>query len=382
MAREYKFEEAELVKVKLNILDNYKSKSTVVSSSISNVDVFSFDEDGSSAYINFLKVVDGAIIQSQTLEMKKRLDETREDLLALGIVEIRQNLLSNSREIIIPFPIEMSWKNIKMVIPRKGEKQKLLELSERNVKFYILEKKKKHSLKTPESRVISVLERIKQDLRLAELPVHIECFDNSNIQGDFPVASCVVFRDAKPFKKEYRHFNIKSVEGPNDFASMEEIIYRRYKRLIEEDCDLPQLIVIDGGKGQLGSAVNSLERLDLNGKISIIGIAKKLEEIFYPYDSVPLYLDKNSETLRVLQFIRNEAHRFGITFHRNKRSSKFLLSELESIPGIGEKTIDSLMKKFKTIKRLKTKSTDEIAAEIGKSKATKVINYFNSRGAH
>ena len=376
LSSEYKFEEAELVKSKLNVLENYKSKSTVVSSSISNVDVFSFDEDESYAYINFLKVVDGAIVQAQTLEMKKRLEENKEDLLALGIVEIRQNLLSNSSEIIVPFPIEIDWKDIKMIVPRIGEKRKLLDLSERNVKFYMLEKNKQRSLKNPETRTNSILERIKQDLRLNELPVHIECFDNSNIQGAFPVASCVVFRDGKPFKKDYRHFNIKTVEGPNDFASMEEIIYRRYHRMLDEGNDLPQLIVIDGGKGQLGSAVNSLEKLNLTGKIPVIGIAKKLEEIFYPNDSVPLYLDKHSETLRILQHLRNEAHRFGITFHRNKRSKNFLVSELESVPGIGEKTIESLMKKFKTIKRLKTVPLDEMVAEIGMSKAEKLMNYF------
>jgi excinuclease ABC subunit C len=379
LAYEYKFEEAELVKSKLSILENYKSKSTVVSSSISNVDVFSFVEDESSAYINFLKVVDGAIVQSHTLEMKMRLNESHEDLLSLGIVEIRQNLNSDSGEIIIPFPIEIDLKGIKIVVPRKGEKLRLLELSERNVKFYLLEKNKQKSLKSPETRTSIILERIKQDLRLNELPVHIECFDNSNIQGDIPVASCVVFRNAKPNKKEYRHFNIKTVEGPNDFASMEEIIYRRYKRLIDEGEDLPQLILIDGGKGQLGSAVNSLDKLDLKGRIPVIGIAKKLEEIFYPNDPIPLYLDKYSETLRVLQHIRNEAHRFGITFHRNKRSNKFLSSELESIPGIGEITIESLIKKFKTIKRLKTVSFEDMAAEIGKSKATKVVNYLNSK---
>jgi len=379
LSSEYKFEEAELVKSKLSILENYKSRSTVVSSSISNVDVFSFDENDSYAYINFLKVVDGAIVQAQTLEMKKRVEESREDLLALGIMEIRQNLFSDSMEIIIPFPIEIEWKNIKMVVPRIGEKRKLLDLSERNVKFYMLEKNKQRSLKTPESRTNSMLSKMKQDLRLNELPVHIECFDNSNIQGAFAVASCVVFRDGKPFKKDYRHFNIKTVEGPNDFASMEEIIYRRYRRMLDEGHDLPQLIVIDGGKGQLGSAVNSLDKLNLSGKIPVIGIAKKLEEIFYPNDSVPLYLDKNSETLRVLQHLRNEAHRFGITFHRNKRSNEFLVSELESVPGIGEKTIELLMKKFKTIKRLKKVSLDEIATEIGKSKAEKLMNYFNSK---
>ncbi len=375
LASEYKFEEAELVKNKLNILDNYKSKSTVVSSTISNVDVFSFAEDESSAYINFLKVVDGAIVQSHTLELKKRIDESREDLLSIGIVEIRQNLNSDSQEIIIPFPIEMDLKGIKATVPRIGEKLRLLKLSETNVKFYILEKKKRNSLKSPETRTNRILEKIRQDLRINQLPAHIECFDNSNIQGDIPVASCVVFRNAKPSKNEYRHFNIKTVEGPNDFASMEEIIFRRYKRLTEEGKDLPQLIVIDGGKGQLSSAMNSLEKLNLAGSIAVIGIAKKLEEIYYPEDPVPLYLDKNSETLKVLQYIRNEAHRFGITFHRNKRSNKFLSSELESVPGIGQKTIDALMKKFKTIKRLKTVSFDDMAAEIGPSKATKLLNY-------
>lgn len=378
LASEYKFEEAELVKNKLTILENYKSKSTVVSSTISNVDVFSFAEDESSAYINFLKVVDGAIVQSHTLEIKKRLNESHEDLLSIGIFEIRQKLNSDSREIIIPFPIEIGLTGINLTVPRKGEKMRLLELSEKNVKFYILEKNKQHSLKTPEKKISVILERIKQDLRLNELPVHIECFDNSNMQGDIPVASCVVFRNAKPFKKEYRHFNIKSVEGPNDFASMEEIIYRRYKRLIEERKELPQLIVIDGGKGQLSSATKSLEKLNISGQIPVIGIAKKLEEIFYPNDLVPLYLNKNSETLRVLQYIRNEAHRFGIAFHRNKRSNKFLSSELISVPGIGQKTIDSLMKKFKTVKRLKTVSFDDMAAEIGPSKATKIFNYLNS----
>jgi excinuclease ABC subunit C len=374
---EYRFEDAELVKNRLNILENYQSKSSIVSSSISNVDVFSFDEDDSYAYINFLKVVGGAIVQAQMIEMKKRVEEKKEDLLALGIVEIRQSLSSNSKEIIIPFPIETDLKDIRLTIPRIGEKKKLLDLSEKNVKFYKLEKNKQRSLKSPVTRTTQLMEKMKMDLRLKELPVHIECFDNSNIQGDIPVAACVVFRNGKPYKKDYRHFNIKTVGGPNDFASMEEIIYRRYRRLLDENLDLPQLIVIDGGKGQLGSAVNSLGKLGLFGKIPVIGIAKKLEEIFYPGDSVPLYLDKNSETLRILQHIRDEAHRFGITFHRNKRSGKFLISELESIPGIGEKTIEILLKKFKTIKRLKEIPMSDIAGVVGNSKAEKIIKYFN-----
>jgi excinuclease ABC subunit C len=320
--------------------------------------------------------VGGAIVQTQMIEMKKRLDENKEDLLALGIAEVRQSLSSDSREIIIPFPIEMDLKDTKLTIPRIGEKKKLLDLSEKNVKFYKLDKARQRSIKSPETRTLQLMEKMKQDLRLKEAPVRIECFDNSNIQGDVPVAACVVFRDGKPSKKDYRHFNIKTVGGPNDFASMEEIIYRRYKRLLEENVDLPQLIVIDGGKGQLGAAVNSLEKLELNGKIPVVGIAKKLEEIFYPGDSVPLYLDKNSETLRVLQHIRDEAHRFGITFHRNKRSGQFLLSELESIPGIGKKTIDTLLLKFKTIKRLKETPVSEIAAIVGKFKADKLESYF------
>jgi len=375
---EYKFEEAELVKNRLNILENYQSKSTVVNTSISNVDVFSFDEDEDYAYINFLKVVGGAIVQTQMIEMKKRTEEKKEDLLALGITEIRQSLSSDSNEIIIPFPIEFNFKNIRLTVPRIGEKRKLLDLSEKNVKFYKLDKNRQRSLKSPETRTLKLMEKMKQDLQLKEMPVHIECFDNSNIQGDIPVASCVVFKNGKPSKKDYRHFNIKTVEGPNDFASMEEIVYRRYKRLLEEDLDLPQLVVIDGGKGQLGSAINSLEKLGLIDKIPVIGIAKKLEEIFFPGDSVPLYLDKNSETLKVLQHIRDEAHRFGITFHRNKRSGKFLESELESIPGIGEKTIEILLKKFKTVKRLREIPIEEIASVIGISRAGKLKNYFKS----
>ena len=377
-ALEYKFEEAENFKNKISVLENYKSKSTIVSSSITNVDVFSFDEDETYAYINFLRVVDGAIIQAHTLEMKKRLDESKEELLSLGIIEIRQKFFLNSKEIILPFSIDVQLKEVKMVIPHIGDKRKLLELSERNVKFYKLDKNKQLSLKTPQSRTERVLEQMQKDLRLKELPTRIECFDNSNIQGAQPVAACVVFIGAKPAKREYRHFNIKTVVGPDDFASMEEILYRRYLRVINENGNLPQLIVIDGGKGQISSALTILEKLEIRGKVAVIGIAKKLEEIIYPDDPVPLYLDKNSETLRVLQHIRNEAHRFGITFHRNKRSKEFIISELEQIPGIGEKTIEVLMRKFKSIKRLKEAKQIEIIDEIGVSRADKVMNYFNT----
>lgn len=375
-AQEYKFEEAGIFKNKITILENYKSKSTIVSSSITNVDVFSFDEDESYAYVNFLRVVDGAIIQAHTLEIKKRLDEPKEELLALGIIEIRQKFFLNSKEIILPFSIGIEFKDVKMIVPQIGDKRKLLDLSERNVKFYKLDKNKQLSLRTPQSRTSRIMEQMQKDLRLKELPNRIECFDNSNIQGAQPVAACVVFIEGKPAKREYRHFNVKTVVGPDDFASMEEIIYRRYDRVINEQGELPQLIVIDGGKGQLTSAINTLEKLNIRGKVAVIGIAKKLEEIIYPDDPIPLYLDKNSETLRVLQHIRNEAHRFGITFHRNKRSREFIISELEQIPGIGEKTIQILLRKYKSIKRLKTVPLNEIVEQIGVARGEKVVKYF------
>ena len=378
-ALEYKFEEAENFKTKISILENYKSKSTIVSSSITNVDVFSFDEDDSYAYVNFLRVVDGAIVQAHTLEIKKRLDESKEDLLALGIIEIRLKFFLNSKEILLPFPLDIQLKDVKLIVPQIGDKRKLLELSERNVKFYKLDKNKQLSLKTTQSRTDRLLEQMQKDMRLTELPHRIECFDNSNIQGAQPVAACVVFIDGKPAKREYRHFNIKTVEGPNDFASMEEILLRRYDRVIKENGQLPQLIVVDGGKGQLSAAIKSLEELNIRGKVAVVGIAKKLEEIMYPDDPVPLYLDKNSETLRVLQHIRNEAHRFGITFHRNKRSKEFIINELEQIAGIGEKTIEMLMRKFKSVKRLRSAAMEEIVAEVGKIKAEKINSYFNSK---
>jgi excinuclease ABC subunit C len=379
LANDYKFEEAENFKNKILILENYKSKSTIVSSSITNVDVFSFDEDETYAYVNFLRVVDGAIVQAHTLEIKKRLDESKEDLLALGIIEIRLKFFLNSKEIILPFPLDIQLKDVKMIVPLIGDKRKLLELSERNVKFYKLDKNKQLSLKTPKSRTDRLLEQIQKDMRLTELPHRIECFDNSNIQGAQPVAACVVFIDGKPAKREYRHFNVKTVEGANDFASMEEILLRRYDRVIKENGHLPQLIVVDGGKGQLSAAIKSLELLNIRGKVAVVGIAKKLEEIMYPDDPVPLYLDKNSETLRVLQHIRNEAHRFGITFHRNKRSKEFIINELEQIPGIGEKTIEILMRKFKSVKRLRVAAEEDIVAEVGQIKTEKILNYFSSQ---
>jgi len=375
----YKYEEAERYRNRIGILENYKSKSTIVNSLISNIDVFSLDEDDNYAYVNFLRVVDGAIIQAHTLEIKKRLDESKEDLLALGIIEIRQKFHLNSREILVPFPLGIKLNETRIIVPQIGDKRKLLELSERNVKFYKLEKNRQLSQKTPKGRSDRLLEKMQIDLRLKEVPHRIECFDNSNIQGAQPVAACVVFIDGKPAKSEYRHFNIKTVVGPNDFASMEEIIFRRYQRIINEEGELPQLIVIDGGKGQLSSAVAILEKLNILGKVAVIGIAKKLEEIIYPGDPVPLYLDKNSETLRIIQHLRNEAHRFGITFHRNQRSKDFIVNELAQIPGIGEKTIEILMRKFKSITRLKVAAKEEINQIIGVSKAEKLHQFFNKQ---
>ena len=376
-AEAYKFEEAELYRNKIGILENYKSKSTIVNSLISNIEVYSLVEDENYAFINFLRVVDGAIIQAHTIEIKKRLDESKEDLLAMGIIDIRQRYLLNSHEIIIPFPIDIKLKETKLIIPRIGDKRKLLDLSERNAKFYKLEKSRQLSQRTPRERTDRILERIQKDLRLQEIPHRIECFDNSNIQGSQPVAACVVFIDGKPAKREYRHFNIKTVVGPNDFASMEEVIFRRYQRVLNEKGELPQLVVIDGGKGQLSSAVNILEKLQLRGQIAVIGLAKRLEEIIYPDDPIPLYLDKNSETLRVIQYLRNEAHRFGITFHRNKRSNDFIVNELTQISGIGEKTIEILMRKFKSIVRLKNASKDEVIQLIGVDKTERINRYFN-----
>lgn len=378
-ASEYKFEEAQQVKNQLESLQNYQSKSTVVSPTINNIDVYSIDEDDKYAYVNFLRVMNGAIIQVYTMEMRKRMDETKEQLLATAITEIRQKIFSNATEIIVPFKIGFELKNTKQLVPQRGDKKKLLELSQRNVKYYKLEKWKQQERLDPDRHVNRIMTTIKNDLQLKELPTHIECFDNSNLQGTNPVAACVVFRNGKPAKKEYRHFNVKTVEGPDDYASMEEIVYRRYKRLVEEEKSLPHLIVIDGGKGQLGAALNALEQLDLREKIPIIGIAKRLEEIFFPGDSVPIYLDKNSESLKVIQHLRDEAHRFGITFHRNQRSKNFINSELEKIPGVGQKSVEALIRRFKSVENIKKQSQEVIAQEIGDSRAVKVMRFFNKK---
>ncbi|MBN1820790.1 MAG: excinuclease ABC subunit UvrC [Prolixibacteraceae bacterium] len=378
-SNDYKFEEAQNIKEKLISLEKYQSRSTVVSPKITDVDVFSIDENEKYAFVNYLKVIKGAIVQTHTLEIKKNLDESKPDILLMAIIEIRQKIFSNATEIIVPFRIKTSLNNIRFHIPLRGDKKQLLDLSLRNAKYYRLEKEKQVVLGNPDLRINRILETIKKDLQLNELPRRIECFDNSNLQGSNPVASCVVFINTKPAKKEYRHFNIKTVTGANDFASMEEIVFRRYRRLTEEQKPLPQLIIIDGGKGQLSFAVKALEKLNLRGKITIVGIAKKLEELFFPDDEIPIYLDKNSESLKIIQQLRNEAHRFGISFHRDKRSKSFISSELEDIAGIGPQTIQLLLKKYKSVKAIRLLGKEELIAEIGLSKATKIYNYFLSQ---
>ncbi len=369
------FEDAQKIKEKIEILENYQSKSTIVNPKISNVDVFSIVSDESYGYINFLQLSYGSIIRSHTLEIKKKLQETDKELLQLAIIELRQRFNSNSKEIYVPFHVSIG-EDVKVTVPKLGDKKHILDLSVRNAKYYRMERFKQIKITDPDRHVKRILAQMKSDLRLSEEPRHIECFDNSNIQGTHPVAACVVFKNGKPSKKDYRHFNIKTVEGPDDFASMEEVVYRRYKRLLDEDRSLPQLIIIDGGKGQLSSALKSLDALDLRGKIAIIGIAKKLEELFYPNDPIPLYLDKKSETLKIIQQLRNEAHRFGIEHHRNKRSKTALNTELESIPGIGEKTVVDLLKHFKSLKRIKESNFEDLEKVIGAARALKLVNYY------
>ncbi len=377
LANSLNFEEAGRIKEKYDSLKRYQSRSTVVSPNITNVDVYSIDEDEKFAFINYLKVIKGAIIQTFTLEIKKVLNETSKELLLSGIIEIRQKIFSNAKEILLPIKLDYNIDDVVCRIPVRGEKKQLLELSQRNAKYYKLEKEKQAVLNNPKITEEQLFDNIKKDLQLKENPVHIECFDNSNIQGSQPVAACVVFKNGKPNVKEYRHYNIKTVEGPNDFASMGEVVLRRYSRLINEGKSLPQLVVIDGGKGQLSSAVSALEKLNLRGKISIIGIAKKLEEIYFPDDSVPLYINKNSQTLKVIQHLRDEAHRFGITFHRNKRSNEFIKSELDSINGIGEKTEKKLLTGFGSVKSIKEQDLDALVKSVGTAKAQIIYNYFH-----
>ncbi len=375
-ADDMRFEEAQQIKDKIEVLENYEVKTTIVNPNINNVDVFSIVSDDLYAYVNFLQISHGSIIRSHTLEIKKKLDEEDKDLLSLAIVEIRQRFNSLSRELYVPFEVT-SEPGIKITVPKMGDKKKILELSERNAKFFRQERFKQEKIIDPNRHTNRIMAQMKTDLRLSQEPRHIECFDNSNIQGTNPVAACVVFKDGKPSKKDYRHFNIKTVEGPDDFASMEEVVFRRYKRLLNEAEPLPQLIVIDGGKGQLSSALKSLDLLGLRGKIAIIGIAKRLEEIYFPGDSIPLYLDKKSESLKIIQQLRNEAHRFGITFHRNKRSKGAINSELEAIDGIGEKTAQDLLKIFKSVKRIKEASVEDLAKTVGLSRAKKIYDKFH-----
>lgn len=377
LAQEMHFEEAQKIKEKIEILENYQSRSTIVNPKITNIDVFSIVSDESAAYVNFLQISHGSIIRSHTMEIKKKLDESDEELLELAIVELRERFQLLSREVIVPFHVDLG-ENIKITVPQLGDKKQILDLSIRNAKFYRIEQLKQLQIVDPDRHTKRIMAQMQKDLRLPVEPRHIECFDNSNIQGTNPVAACVVFKDGKPSKKDYRHFNIKTVEGPDDFASMTEVVYRRYKRLLDENEPLPQLIIIDGGKGQLSSALKSIDELGLRGKITIIGIAKRLEELFYPGDSIPLYLDKRSETLKIIQQLRNEAHRFGITHHRDKRSKAALNSSIESIPGIGEKTMLALIQHFKSVKRLKLATEKEISDVIGISKAKKITEFYKA----
>lgn len=368
-ASELRFEEAQKIKEKLDLIARYRSKSVVVNTSVRNVDVFGCSQDESSMFITYMKVMEGAVVQTYSIELKIRLEEEKESLLSTAVTEIRQRVSSDSPEIIVPFMPDIQLDKVKYSVPQRGDRHKLLELAARNAVFFRLERQKKAAEQSKENRTARNLEKMMKDLHMPALPSHIECFDNSNIQGESAVAACVVFRNGKPSNREYRHFNIKTVTGPDDFASMEEVIGRRYSRMLSENSPLPQLIVIDGGKGQLSSAVKSLDNIGLRGKITVIGIAKKLEEIYFPGDSVPLYLDRNSITLKIIQHLRNEAHRFGINFHRGKRSSKMNSSFLDEIPGIGEKTKELLLKKFGSLKKISEASHEELEATLGTKKA-------------
>ena len=375
-SKDLRFEDAQAVKEKIEILSGFRSRSTVVSNTIKNVDVFGLTQESDNVYVNYLKVVQGSVIQAYTIELKIRVDEEKESILGFAITEIRQRLSSDSPEIIVPFKPDILLDKVKYTVPKAGEKQKLLELAERNAIYYKLEQKKKRMEHSPQVRTGKNLEKLKNDLHMPDLPSHIECFDNSNIMGANPVAACVVFRNARPSKNEYRHFNVKTVTGPDDFSSMEEIVYRRYRRMIEENQKLPQLVIIDGGKGQLSSAMKSIDKLNLREKVTVIGIAKKLEEIYFPGDSVPIYLDKNSISLKIIQNLRNEAHRFGINFHRDKRSSDMIRSDLDQIKGIGPKTKEILLKHFDSVEKIKVASAEELENLVGTAKSSILTDYF------
>lgn len=379
LAGELRFEEAQIIKEKIDILLKFRSRSSVVSNSVKNIDVFACTQDLDRFYVNYLKVVEGAVVQAFTLEMRTRLDEDKESLLGLAVAEIRQRYLSDSPEVIVPFHPDIQLDKVKYTVPRMGDKQKLLELAERNAIYYKLEQKRKQTEHKQVTRTGRNLEKVKNDLHMPALPVHIECFDNSNIMGTNPVAACVVFRNGLPSKKDYRHFNIKTVTGPDDFSSMEEVIFRRYKRMLDENTSLPQLVVIDGGKGQLSSAMKSLEKLGLRDTITVIGIAKKLEEIFFSGDSVPIYLDKNSYTLKLIQTMRNEAHRFGINFHRDKRSTEMTRSVLDEIKGIGPRTKEVLLKNLGSVEKIREAAFTELEKLAGQKKAALIAEFFRNR---
>ncbi len=370
------FELAQQLKEKLDSLEGYQSRSTVVSSSITNVDVFSIASEAQYAFVNYLKVMNGSIIQTQTIEIRKKLDESDEELLSIAISEFRTRFNSQSKEIIVPFELTLEDPKISFTVPKLGEKKKLLELSQKNVLFFKRERLDQYEKLNPEVKTERILGQMMKDLRLNQLPKHIECFDNSNFQGKYPVSAIVVFKDAKPSKKDYRHFNVKTVEGPNDFATMEEAVFRRYRRLLDEGEALPQLVIIDGGKGQLSAAMNSLKKLGIDKKLTVIGIAKRLEELYYPGDPYPLYLDKKSESLKIIQQLRDEAHRFGITFHRKKRDQGTLKTELSLIPGIGEASIQKLLSKFKSVKKVKEATDTELASVLNTKQLSALRNYF------
>lgn len=380
LAGELRFEEAQALKEKYQLVERYRAKSVIVSQTLDQVDVFGIDDDGGNdVYINYMHVCRGAVVRSVTLQYKRRLDEEGPQMLAYAMQEIRSRFGIDFKEVIVPLYPDADFDGAEFTIPQRGDKAKLLDVSTRNARQAKIDALKQMERTDPEQRTNRTLERIKADFRLSELPRHIECFDNSNIQGTNPVASCVVFRDAKPAKRDYRHFNIKTVVGPDDFASMKEVLTRRYTRLMEEaPDDLPQLIVVDGGKGQLSAAVEALDEIGLRGKIAVVGIAKRLEEIYFPGDSFPLYIDKNSESLRVVQNLRDEAHRFGITHHRNRRSKSAIVSELSEIKGIGPATQETLLRHFKSVKRVSEASLDALAEVIGPAKARLVRSHFTA----
>ena len=380
LAEQFEFEKAQSIKQKIDTLQDYQSKSTIVNPKINDVDVFNIENSEKRAFVSYLKVMNGTIIQTKVIELTKRLDETAEELLSFGITTLRQELQSLSPEIIVPFEVEYAETNARLTIPQIGDKKHLLDLAKKNAFYYYKQQlSKTETQKTANEKQFEVLNQLKKDLRLSELPMHIECFDNSNFQGSFPVSSLVVFKSARPAKQDYRQFKVKTVEGPDDFATMEEVVYRRYKRLLDEEQPLPQLVVIDGGKGQLGAALNSLRKLELVGKMAIVGIAKKLEEIYVPNDPYPLHIDKRSSSLKLLQHLRNEAHRFGITFHRDLRSKDMLESELEHIPHIGRKTADKLLVHFKSMNAIKTANLKELTKVVNLRQARAIQEFFKQQ---